>query len=424
VEAQAIEPFSGARMTSPWTIFGLLTTAFVAGAVPTGLLAIRQALGDHTEATAACLRRNLLVPAVFFLPLAGALSEHWIQRDIALFGIFVAIVGLGLTALMPQTQNALTNMVGVSFGLSLLAVGAIALMPIGLTTPGRDVEAINLGFAALGLGWLVGPKLAEAGVRWGGAPRTLLFQAAALLVVFGLLAVVPIGVAVEGTLPLPAPDPDANIAIDLRFWVLGLALLLYLPIASSIEAWSRPLIRELADGREPAVDRRLNLFWIAFLASRILPYFAMRSGLEAWVLVACAVAGVIVLGNLAGVHQLSSASVGLTIVGLSFGPLLPGIFGLIHSNLPHAGLVLGSALGVATLWHLLGDPVLGRMLSSWSPRSTMRVLLLPWLGLCATLLLAALMQPEPVKTPRAPREIAKKNTLGTYLRKLFTRHKS
>ena len=173
-------------MTSPWSIVGLLTVAFVAGAVPTGLLAIRFALCDRTDATAAALRRNLLAPAVFFLPAAGALADYWGPRDVALFGVFVAIVGLGLTAMIPQTQNALMNLVGVSFGLSLLTVGTIAMMPIGLAAPGRDVEAMNLGFAAFGLGWLVGPKLAEAGVRWGGAPRTLLFQAAALLVVFGL----------------------------------------------------------------------------------------------------------------------------------------------------------------------------------------------------------------------------------------------
>ena len=112
-------------MTSPWSIFGLLTVAFVAGAVPTGLLAIRCALGDRSDATVAGLRRNLVVPAVFFLPVAGALADYWGPRDVALCGAFVAIVGIGLTAIVPQTQNALMNMVGVSFGLSLLTVGTI-----------------------------------------------------------------------------------------------------------------------------------------------------------------------------------------------------------------------------------------------------------------------------------------------------------
>ena len=107
-------------MTSPWSLLGLLTTAFIAGAVPAGLFAIRTALGDRSPATATALRRNLLVPAVFFLPLAGALADHWGPRDVALFGVFVAIVGIGLIAIVPQTQNALMNMVGVSFGLSLL----------------------------------------------------------------------------------------------------------------------------------------------------------------------------------------------------------------------------------------------------------------------------------------------------------------
>ena len=214
-----------------------------------------------------------------------------------------------------------------------------------------------------------------------------------------------------------------NIAIDLRFWALGLVLLLYLPIASSIEAWSRPFLRDLAEGRESVVDFRMRFFWLAFLAARVLSFWAMRTGLEAWVLVACAVGGVIVLGNLAGVHQLSSASTGLTIVGLCFGPLLPGIFGLIHANLPHPNLILGSALGAATLWHLLVEPALARTLEPWSPRQLMRGAMLVALGLSATLLLVALMQPDPVTTPRSVHEIAKKDTLRTFLRKLFVRHK-
>jgi fucose permease len=423
VEAQAIEPFSGARMTSPWSILGLLAVAFVAGAVPTGLLAIRAALGDRSDATAAGLRRNLLVPAVFFLPIAGALADYWGPRDVALFGAFVAIVGLGLTAIVPQTQNALMNLVGVSFGLSLLTVGTITLMPICLAPPGRDVEAMNLGFAAFGLGWLVGPTLAESAVRWGGAPRTLLFQAAALLAVFGVLAAVPLGAAVDVAADAPVPAAPLNVAVDLRFWTLGLVLLLYIPIASSIETWSRPLLRELCGNREPVVAFRQRVFWLAFLAARVLSFWAMRTGLESWVLVACAVAGVIVLGNLAGVNQLSTGATGLTVLGLCFGPLLPGIFGLIHAILPHPGLILGSALGAATLWHLLIDPALARTLQPWSPRQMMRGAMLVTLGLSAMLLLVALMQPEPVTTPRPVHEVAKKDTLRTFLRKLFVRQK-
>jgi hypothetical protein len=431
VEAQAIEPFLGARMTSPWTIFGILTTAFVVGAVPTGLLAIRSALGDRSEATAAALRRNLLAPAVFFLPIAGALADHWGPRDVALCGVFVAIVGIGLMALIPQRQNALANMVGVSFGLSLLAVGTIAAMPIGLAHPGRDVEAMNLGFAALGLGWLVGPSLAEAAVRWGGASRTLLFHAAGLLIVFGLLAANPVGAGAEVVADAPVPEPALTLAGDLRFWLFGLLLLLYIPIASSIDGWARPFVRELAEGREPVVDFRLQIFWLAFLAARVISFWAMRSGLESWVLVGCGVAAVVVLGNLAGVNQLSAGGTGLAVLGLCFGPLLPGIFGLIHAVMPHPGLILGSALGSAALWHLLVDPAMSRMLEPCPPRHLMRGSMLVVLGLCATMLLVALTLPEPATTPRPPREITKKRTLWElrkpiwdFVRKPFVPRKS
>ena len=196
-----------------------------------------------------------------------------------------------------------------------------------------------------------------------------------------------------------------------------------MPIAGSISTWSRPFLCELAEGRETVVDFRLRIFWLAFLAGRVLSFWAMRTGLEPWVLVACAVAGVIVLGNLAGVNLLSNASAGMTVLGLCFGPLLPGIFGLIHATLPHPGLILGSALGAATLWHLLVDPALSRTLKPWSPRQIMRGSMVVTLGMSAMLLLVALMQPEPVTTPRPVHEVAKKQSLRDVFRKLFVRLK-
>ena len=281
---------------------------------------------------------------------------------------------------------------------------------------------MNLGFAALGLGWLVGPTLAEAAVRWGGAPRTLLFQAAAYFAVFGLLAAVPLGAAVEVVADAPAPTAPLNVAVDLRFWTLGLVLLLYIPIASSIETWSRPLLRELCGDREPVVDFRQRLFWLAFLAARVLSFWAMRSGLEPWVLVTCA--GRRHRARQSGRSQSAiDRGTGLTVLGLCLGPLLPGIFGLIHAILPHPGLILGSALGAATLWQLLIDPALARTLQTWSPRQMMRGAMLrdAWTG--AMLLLVALTQPEPATTPRPVHEVAKKDTLRTFLRKLFVRQK-
>ena len=224
-------------------------------------------------------------------------------------------------------------------------------------------------------------------------------------------------------------EPAASIAVDLRFLARSaLVLLLYVPIASTLETWSRPFLRELAEGREPVVDVRLRFFWLAFLTARVLSFGAMRSGLEPWVLVACAVAGVVVLGNLAGVNQLSTGGTGFVVLGLCFGPLLPGILGLLHSIPLHSGLILGSALGAATLWQLLVDPALTTMVKSCSPRQRMRGSMLAALGLCATLLLVALMQPEPVTSLRPVHETAKKQTLRDVMRgvmqKIFVRHKT
>ena len=125
-----------------------------------------------------------------------------------------------------------------------------------------------------------------------------------------------------------------------------------------------------------------RVFWLAFLAAGCCRSGPVRSGLEPWVLVACAVAGVIVLGNLAGVNPACRPALtpSLTVLGLCFGHL-PGIVGLSHAVLPHPGLILGSALGAATLWHLLVDPALTRTLAPWSPRQLMRGTMLVALGL-------------------------------------------
>jgi fucose permease len=401
---------------TPLSVVAPLAAGFVLGGLPASLFGLKRPLADHFGADQsqvdAWLRRCLLLPSVFFLPLAGLLADRIGARDVALFGAFFSTIGLALIGLMPRSERMLVNLAGVALGMSLLAVGVLDWMPTALGAPGRDVESMNLGFVAVGLGWLVGPRLAELTVRWAGVRRTLLFGAATTLALIGLLY------SAEFTEPV-AP-PVADVYQDLRFWLLIAVLLLYIPVESCLGAWSDPFVRELAGTNEHGVRTRFIAFWIAFLGARLFVWWFLGPGYEAWFLLVCAFVSAMTVGNLVGAYALSSGTVGFLAVGFCYGPLLPGLLGMMHGLFSHPGTLLGTLLAAGCLYQFALNPFVCRQLQRHTPRQAMRLPMALMLLLCVPLLTVAMMREPP---PTAPRPVPAKRSLNpaAWFRSLFHR---
>lgn len=374
-------------MISPIVGTGLFAAAFLLGSLPSWLFNLGPVWGEtfgwSPTDTERRIRRGFVVPAIFLLPLAGGLSDLWGPKDIAIIGLLIVAIGLTMLAVSQNPQAATTNLLGVATGTAFLAIGTIAWMPTIFGPPQRAVGALNLGFIAISLGWLLGPRLAARLQRWFGLRWTLLAAAA--------VALLSCGVLTTGDHPAIAVESTGSLFRDLRFWLLIVAAGLYLPVESCLESWSEPFLRDLGDRR--STGSKIFFFWFAYLAARLATFWLVRTGFEPWFLLTCAGVSAMILGNLVGTYGPSTGRVGFWCVGFCYGPLLPGFLGLFEQTFPDRfGLILGVLLSLGTLYNAMLGPVLNRHVLHHTPREAMRVPVVLTLLVAAPLLLVTLLK--------------------------------
>jgi len=374
-------------MISPIVALGLLAAAFLLGLIPGSLFRVGPSWGETFGWSAVeserRLRRGFVLPTVVLLPLAGWLCDLWGAKDLTILGLIFLTVGLAILAVSSNPQTATSNLLGVALGVSMLAVGVIAWMPAVLSRPGRAVEALNVGFIAISLGWLVGPRLASRAIRWLGLRRMFLAGAT--------LALASCMILIAGDQPDLPPEAALGLFRDLRFWLLIVAVALYLPVECCLESWSGPFLRDLGDRR--SAESRIFVFWCAYLGARLATFWMVRTGFEPWFLLTCAAASAMILGNLVGTYGPSSGRFGFWCVGFCYGPLLPGFLGLFGQTFPDQfGVILGLLLALGTLYNAILSATLHRYVLHHTPREAMRVPVVLTLLLSAPLLLVTLMK--------------------------------
>lgn len=369
-------------MVTPLVGIAFSSAGFVLGSISPGL----RTLGPHWTDTFGAtgderdrvMRRYVLLPAILVFPLAGLVCDSFGAKSATLFGLLAVGVALGMLAVTPKS---VVNLFGLAAGAAFLAVGSIGWMPSLLGSPGRTVEAMNLGFFGIGLGSLAGPMLTRQSLRWLGARGTLFSAAALSLVSFGLLSRAEGEPIVATTLAHP----------DLRFWLMAAALAIFIPVECGLRSWIEPFAGDLRDRRPAVVRTRLIGFWAAYLAARLVTYWFVRTDFESWFLMGCALVAAMTLGNLVGTYASSSGSLGYWLVGFCLGPVLPGLLGMLENAAPgRFGLVVGVLLSLAAVYQTLVGPVLAK--STRSPREAMRLPILVTLALTAPLLLATLLK--------------------------------
>lgn len=368
-------------MPAPMTVAGLMGSGFVVGSLPQSLFALKSVLATHVDEVRQdrLVRRALFLPAVAFLPVAGHLADAWGARDVAIFGLVVLSVGLGLVALTANEKTLRVHLAGLAFGLSFAAVGTLAWFP-DLAGPSRVVEAMCLGFIGVGLGRFVGPVLVERLSNRFGVKATLLTGAALSLAVACVLIATPYE---------PSAFRSPPFENDLRFWLMAAVLALYFPVESCVETWCEPLLREI--GR--SATRPLFGFAVAYLGARAFVWWFPKTGLEPWLLLTATLVSAMVLGNLTGAREASAGRWGFILAGACYGPLIPGFLGMAAAPFPgHVGAIVGWLLAMAALYRALLIPALHRYLKRHPVREAMRWPILLTLAISAPLLVATLIR--------------------------------
>jgi fucose permease len=338
------------------------TAAFLAGLVLALFgtlrprLAGRKTIGEGRVGWLLAAVHLALIPGALT---AGLLVDQYGPRPILLSSSLLLAVALFTLALRADFASNVAASAGAGLGAAGVATAAVVLMPYALGFRPRELTAsINLGFVFVALGTLVAPALADLLLRATDLRGALGFVS--------LLALVPgLAAAIAGKFGEAMPAVElASLTAEPRFWMLGLAFLLYAPLEFAVATWGATYLITDQGYSERRAAGFVWLFWLAFLASRLLLTAGLHLGIlrETWaplLVFLLALVASMALGNLAGGARARAAASALVMLGAALGPIFPTLTALTLVHFPETrGTAFGAMYAVGSLGSLLLMPLL------------------------------------------------------------------
>jgi len=362
-----------------------LSAAFFAGAMPALVAGLGSSLAQPFQVNEkrigilAATLRLAMIPALF---LSGVIVDRVGFQVVLVVGSMLGALGLTALAVSRSLVQATAACVLLGLAAAGLTIGSLMLMPRAFA-PYDSSAALNLGAAFFTLGALLCPPLVCRAVgRWG------VRQA---LLVLALLALLPgvTGALSPGAAAPPADDKIAEVFDSLVLWLIGLFLFLYWPVETTLARVGTRFLTDL--GHTPGrVSLYAGGFWLAYVLARLGAAVALGERVflpdaEMWLTLALTLAASIAIGNMAGTDGSTSGALGLLVVGVGLGPLVPTALGKVFALFPEAR---GTAAGTLCAIGLLGDALLAPPLARIARRAGVRLALR--LALVLTLVMAAL----------------------------------
>jgi fucose permease len=345
-----------------------VTAATVGGALLFGMTLallgrLKLAVARRMRAEDGQIRRLLLALNIALIPLvllSGLLLDIYGARAILVCGSMALAAALVSLSVRPTYPHAFAALLLAGFGAAALGTASTVLMPRVFFTPEETAASLNLGYVFIALGALLTPVLTDILLDKIELRRTLaLFAALSLMPAF--LAVLP-GVEHWQTVDRSG-DPSAFFAEPAN-GLAALVLFFYAPLEAAISLWTFTLLAERGQNARQATSL-LSGFWAAFMASRLLVALAQHADFltEGWdrsLIVVLPLLAAVLLGNLAGASHGGRPRLGLILLGLLLGPVLPTLLGMLFR--PVAPAAQGTAYGVVFAAGSLGSVLLAPLL--------------------------------------------------------------
>lgn len=388
-------------MTFSMVAAAALTNGLLIGFVPTFVDGVKPMLASRLgrpEPHLEWFDRLFFLAWVPLMPLAGFLLDFGANREVLLFaGLVPLIMGIAWLALARDARSMLLASLVLGAAYSFLTTATIRMMPIAffpdlIERYHLNLSGLNLGFAAIGVGALVGPWVTMGINRWGSFRQSLLVLSVSLLIPAGMTALCD-----SRQFPSAASTAASwdEIAGGPRLAMLAVIILLYFAAENCLEYWPEAYLKEIGyEGRGLQIG--LTVFWLTFIGSRVVAgwwlYEHETHGMVLTLILLTVSA--MVMGNMVGGFEFGSGSIGFWLLGACYGPLLPGFLGIALDLFAPQALptwVLGGFLALSGVDTLIVRPLMNAFTVNRPARSVMRVPTLLALAAAGILLVLSLL---------------------------------
>ncbi|MFO0863902.1 MAG: MFS transporter [Gemmataceae bacterium] len=385
-------------MTNLFALGGMIGPAYLTGAIPSLIEqmppSLRCWIGSDEPEQATRVHRGFFGAWIVAMPFAGWLADESSHAAALAIGAFGMAICWALLAFKVPRRSEAFFFGGLGFFYACMTIATFATIPTLLNATDRSPEALCWGYVVVGIGMLTGPALVARIETWIGCRGTLSMMA--------FVSLLPMLVLIGWEEPA-RKTAEIDPWTDPAFWLTMAALALYFPAETCIESWVRPFLADLGY-EDRRLSFRLAVFWGMFLFGRFAFGF-VRTGWEGAVLAIAAFLVATILGNVRGTYQNRAGTWALWLAGLCFGPILPGLLGLLLGFYPETpGILLGVALGISGLHHAFLEPWLVEKAKRTSPREALRLPLALLLVSSVPMLLAAALNPNPQHPPTKGRD--------------------
>lgn len=345
-----------------------VTAATIGGALVFGMTLalfgiLKLALTQRVQMHDSQVRRMLSALNIALIPmmmLCGLVLDNYGARPVLMAGSAALAAALVSLSIRPTYPHAFAAVLLAALGAAALGTASTVLMPRAFFTPEETSASLNLGYVFVALGALLTPVLSDLLLERLGLRRTL--------ALFALLALVPAFLAVfagGGRWQSADRAGDASVFLaEPSSWLAALVFFFYVPLEASVGLWTYRLLGERGQDERQA-SGLLSGFWAAFLASRLLVALAQHVDyLSEWwdrsLVVVPPLLAAVLLGNLTGASQRGRPRIGLILLGVLLGPILPTLLGLVFGHVAPAeqGLAYGVVFAAGSLGSLLLSPLI------------------------------------------------------------------
>jgi fucose permease len=321
-------------------------------------------------ARAGALPSFLYLPQIPMVFLAGPLIDRFGKRPVLAGGLVISAAALLGVAYAPVYSVLATLLVLLGLGGCSAMSGSNTLIPD--LYPENPSSALNLGNIFFGLGAISLPLLLALAARLGLVPTLWLMA----LLVAGVALVAfsetfPAASAQGGFDFAEARRVATNPAVILLAWVL----FFYSAIEITTALFTRTFLEQEFSAPAQASKTILTAFWVALMVGRLAASQVVKKVRGSRVVLGASVGAVVGLSVLAIAPNVTVATVGILVCGLSYAPVFPTTAGTASTYFPKLfGTVFGTLMTLALLSGVILPPAIGYVAKAATLRAAIGVM--------------------------------------------------